>query len=73
MAMDGTFFKEETDKYKYTHLADGLQFIPYGVAVDEFQHQVYENPEWTPSDRKKLGKSLRKSTFLIENMTIILT
>ncbi|WP_233879264.1 M3 family oligoendopeptidase [Virgibacillus halodenitrificans] len=54
------FFKEETDKYKYTHLADGLQFIPYGVAVDEFQHQVYENPEWTPSDRKKAWKKLEE-------------
>ncbi|AIF44234.1 M3 family oligoendopeptidase [Virgibacillus sp. SK37] len=54
------FFKEETDKYKYTHLADGLQFIPYGVAVDEFQHQVYENPEWTPTERKNAWKKLEE-------------
>ncbi|GAB3068988.1 M3 family oligoendopeptidase [Virgibacillus ainsalahensis] len=54
------FFKEETDKYKYAHLADGLQFIPYGVCVDEFQHLVYENPEWTPDERKEAWKKLEE-------------
>lgn len=54
------FFKEDADKYKYTHLADGLQFLPYGVAVDEFQHLVYENPEWTPKERKDAWRELEK-------------
>ncbi|SET59640.1 oligoendopeptidase, M3 family [Oceanobacillus limi] len=55
------FFKEDTDKYKYTHLASGLQFLPYGVAVDEFQHLVYENPEWTPEQRKEAWKKLEET------------
>lgn len=55
------FFKEDTDKYKYSHLADGLQFLPYGVAVDEFQHLVYENPDWTPAERKHAWKELEKT------------
>ncbi|WP_099159793.1 M3 family oligoendopeptidase [Virgibacillus ndiopensis] len=55
------FFKEDTDKYKYSHLADGLQFLPYGVAVDEFQHLVYENPEWSPDERKKAWKKLEET------------
>lgn len=46
------FFKEDTDKYKFNHLAEALLFIPYGVLVDEFQHYVYENPEVSPADRK---------------------
>ncbi|MFC4023949.1 M3 family oligoendopeptidase [Oceanobacillus longus] len=54
------FFKEDVDKYKYAHLADGLQFLPYGVAVDEFQHLVYENPEWTPKERKDAWKQLEE-------------
>ncbi|WP_077328211.1 M3 family oligoendopeptidase [Virgibacillus siamensis] len=54
------FFKEETDKYKYSHLADGLQFLPYGVAVDEFQHLVYEHPEWTSDERKQAWKKLEE-------------
>ncbi|MFC4557629.1 M3 family oligoendopeptidase [Virgibacillus kekensis] len=54
------FFKEDTEKYKYSHLADGLQFLPYGVAVDEFQHKVYENPDWTPDQRKAAWKELEE-------------
>lgn len=46
------FFKEQTEKYKFAHLSGALQFLPYGVAVDEFQHEIYENPEMTPSERK---------------------
>ncbi|TQS74893.1 M3 family oligoendopeptidase [Ornithinibacillus gellani] len=52
------FFKEDADKYKFSHLADALLFLPYGVAVDEFQHLIYENPEWTPDDRKQAWKQL---------------
>ncbi len=55
------FFKEDTEKYKYSHLADGLQFLPYGVAVDEFQHLVYENPHWTPDERKEAWRGLEET------------
>lgn len=55
------FFKEDADKYKYSHLADGLQFLPYGVAVDEFQHLIYENPDWTPKERKDAWKRLEET------------
>ena len=46
------FFLEDTEKYKFSHLAGGLSFLPYGVTVDEFQHWVYENPQATPDERK---------------------
>ena len=52
------FFKEQTDKYKFTHLSSGLLFLPYGVAVDEFQHVIYENPEMTPAERKSAWKEI---------------
>ena len=52
------FFKEQTDKYKFTHLSSGLLFLPYGVSVDEFQHVVYENPEMTPAERKSAWKEI---------------
>ncbi len=54
------FFKEDTDKYKFYHLSEALIFIPYGVAVDEFQHFVYENPEVTPAERKKAWRDIEK-------------
>lgn len=54
------FFQEDTDKYKYSHLSSGLRFLPYGVAVDEFQHLVYENPDWTPEERKAAWKQVEE-------------
>lgn len=55
-----SFFKEDTDKYKFSHLSGALLFLPYGVAVDEFQHFVYENPDASPADRKQAWKEIEK-------------
>ena len=52
------FFKEDTDKFKFTHMADNISFLPYGVAIDEFQHIVYENPELTPEELRQEWKKL---------------
>ncbi|ONI39186.1 oligoendopeptidase F [Candidatus Epulonipiscium fishelsonii] len=54
------FFEEETNKYKYTHLASAMKFIPYGVTVDEFQHFIYENPQATKEERNKYWRKLEK-------------
>jgi M3 family oligoendopeptidase len=54
------FFKEQVDKFKYSHLKGALMFIPYGVSVDEFQHYVYENPDATPLMRKKAWLEIEK-------------
>ncbi|WNS76969.1 M3 family oligoendopeptidase [Bacillus sp. DTU_2020_1000418_1_SI_GHA_SEK_038] len=54
------FFKEDTDKYKFAHLSGALLFLPYGVAVDEFQHWVYENNTATPKERKQAWREIEK-------------
>lgn len=54
------FFKEDVEKYKFTHLSGALLFIPYGVTVDEFQHFVYENPTATPTERKTKWREIEK-------------
>ncbi|MFI2858063.1 M3 family oligoendopeptidase [Paenibacillus sp. JSM ZJ436] len=54
------FFQEDSDKYKFNHLADGLLFLPYGVAVDEFQHYVYLNPEASPAERKSAWREIER-------------
>jgi len=54
------FFKEDTDKYKFSHLSEALLFLPYGVAVDEFQHWVYEHPEATPAERNQAWREIEK-------------
>jgi M3 family oligoendopeptidase len=54
------FFENDEMKYKFTHLASGVLFIPYGVTVDEFQHFVYENPDATPEERKAQWRKVEK-------------
>jgi len=52
------FFEEDTEKFFFSHLSRAINFIPYGVTVDEFQHFVYENPEATPTERKNKWREL---------------
>ena len=54
------FFKEDTPKYLFSHLAGSVTFLPYGVAVDEFQHGIYERPEMTPEERKTWWREVEK-------------
>ena len=52
------FFGEETRKFRYSHLAGAICFIPYGTMVDHFQHVVYEKPSMTPAERHAVWKEL---------------
>jgi M3 family oligoendopeptidase len=54
------FFGEKADKYRFTHLSDALEFLPYGALVDHYQHEVYENPDMTPEERKAVWRKLDK-------------
>lgn len=54
------FFKEDAEKYKYFHLIRALEFLPYCVTVDEFQHWVYENVNATPAERKAKWREIEK-------------
>lgn len=48
------FFGDDADRFRANHLADALLFLPYGAAVDHFQHLVYENPDATPAERNAM-------------------
>ncbi len=54
------FFGDDTPKYHFVHLSSAVCFLPYGVAVDEFQHQVYENPDWTPARRRQAWRDIER-------------
>lgn len=45
------FFGKDADKYRFAHLQEAITFVPFGVAVDEFQHIIYAHPELTPKER----------------------
>ena len=52
------FFGKDADKYRYSHLASALTFIPYGTMVDHFQQIVYEKPQMTPAERHRVWYDL---------------
>jgi len=52
------FFGDDARKFRYSHLAGALTFIPYGTMVDHFQHIVYEKPDLTPAERHAVWKEL---------------
>ena len=52
------FFGKDAAKFRYSHLAAALTFIPYGTAVDHFQHIVYEKPDLAPAERHAVWKDL---------------
>lgn len=52
--------EEQDEKYRYNHLVSAINFIPYGVSVDEFQHFVYANPEVTHEQRKAEWRKIEK-------------
>jgi M3 family oligoendopeptidase len=54
------FFGDKAEQYRSEHLRKAILFIPYAALVDEFQHQVYENPNMTPKERRSCWRILEK-------------
>jgi M3 family oligoendopeptidase len=50
--------EEAAERYRRMHLIQSLAFLPYGVCVDHFQHEVYANPEASPAQRHAMWKRL---------------
>ena len=48
------FFGEQANQFCHEHVIDSLLFLPYGVAVDHFQHLVYESPAASARDRHEM-------------------
>jgi len=55
------FFGADTKKFLYDHLSGALTFIPYGAMVDHFQHEVYERPAMSSSERHGVWRELLKA------------
>ncbi len=54
------FFGDQADKFRFAHLQEAITFVPFGVAVDEFQHICYANPDLTPRERTLEWKKLEE-------------
>jgi M3 family oligoendopeptidase len=54
------YFGDDADAYRREHLLDAMLFLPYGVAVDHFQHLVYANPSATPAERHAMWQEMER-------------
>lgn len=58
--MDLFMGPEGAERFRRLHLIESLAFLPYGVCVDHFQHEVYAHPEATPDERHAMWRRLEK-------------
>ncbi|MEL6657418.1 MAG: M3 family oligoendopeptidase [Bacteroidota bacterium] len=52
------FFQDAVEHYRFGHLSSAIYFLPYGVAVDEFQHFVYANPAVSLAERNQAWRDI---------------
>jgi M3 family oligoendopeptidase len=52
--------EDAADRFRRMHLIGALAFLPYGVSVDHFQHEVYARPEASPAERHAMWSRLEK-------------
>lgn len=55
------FFGDRAERFRRNHLTDGLMFLPYGTAVDHFQHRVYEQPDASPDQRRQMWQEMERT------------
>ena len=48
------------DRFRRMHLIGALAFLPYGVCVDHFQHEIYAKPDASPEERHAIWRQLEK-------------
>src|SRR3954452_10669227 len=51
---------DAAERFRRMHLIGALTFLPYGVCVDHFQHEVYANPDASPAERQAMWQRLEK-------------
>jgi M3 family oligoendopeptidase len=61
------FFGEDAERFRRQHLTSRLLFLPYGAAVDHFQHLVYANPAATPDDRAAMWQEMERTYLPTRN------
>ena len=47
------FFNGKAERYRFSYAGVCVVLLPYGVAVDEFQHVVYGHPDMSVEERNQ--------------------
>jgi M3 family oligoendopeptidase len=53
-------FEGDAERFRRVHLTESLLFLPYGTAVDHFQHLIYERPDATPAERHAMWLEMER-------------
>jgi M3 family oligoendopeptidase len=48
------FFGDDANRFRMDHLEGGILFLPYGVAIDDFQHRIYAEPDASADRRAEI-------------------
>lgn len=54
------FFGDGAVAYRREHLLDAMLFLPYGAAIDHFQHLVYAHPGASPAERHAMWQEMER-------------
>ncbi|MFI4875500.1 MAG: M3 family oligoendopeptidase, partial [Blastopirellula sp. JB062] len=54
------FFGEAAERFRRIHLLTSILFLPYGVAVDHFQHAIFAEPDATPDRRHAIWQEMER-------------
>ena len=54
------FFGDDAERFRIGHLEKALTFVPYGTAVDAFQHLVYADPGADADARAAMWQSVER-------------
>ena len=54
------FFGADADRFRQLHLTTSLLIFPYCVAVDHFQHLVYDQPHASPDERAAMWQEMER-------------
>jgi hypothetical protein len=54
------YFGGAAERFRRLHMIESVMFLPYGCAVDEFQHFVYAEPDCGPAARKLEWRALER-------------
>jgi M3 family oligoendopeptidase len=55
-----SFFGEDAERFRRVHLTEALMFLPYGTAVDHFQHEIYSRPNIDAGERHEIWREMER-------------
>ncbi|MGI9243659.1 MAG: M3 family oligoendopeptidase [Verrucomicrobiales bacterium] len=59
--MEKFYATDAAEELRRIHLCAYMQFLPYGVSIDHFQHMVYDRPDAGPEERNEMWQEIERT------------